>query len=65
MAPNAEAPQQEVPKSPSPFHAGEQRVQTLTGAREVSETLGEHEEQYTSNSFYGRHVLGVKLGFPF
>ena len=41
MAPNSDLPKQEALSSPSPFHAGEQRVQTLTGAREVSETLGE------------------------
>lgn len=34
-------PVETVAASPSPFHEGEKRVQTLTGAREVSEQLGE------------------------
>lgn len=39
VATSQELPQEAV-YSPSPFHAGEQKIQTLTGAREVSEKLG-------------------------
>jgi hypothetical protein len=44
VATSQELPQEAV-YSPSPFHAGEQKIQTLTGAREVSEKLGEHKKR--------------------
>lgn len=47
--------------SASPFHVGEQKMQTLTGARDVSEQLGKRPTT-TSRNFRHKDVQPTAVG---